>query len=216
MNISEQNFKIVLDTVWNMFVKSVNMINTLESIGLDVNAEPKNIANISGCTGMHELYSIQDLAAMTIIKIVGLNIELPGSNERTTILEELDQFFYDLHTKFTDSSSFPKEAYSRLLEILTVSGGVKLPWTKDMNGHSIEGAYWNEKLFGKFDRQKTQKMLQEEGLAQYETKISHTGGVTIWAHSDKEAMVIGNNLTDDEIEMCVTFDCISATDAYEG
>lgn len=215
MDISEQNFKIVLDTVWNMFVKSVNMTNVLESIGLDINMEEKNISNVSGCTGMHELYSIRDLAAVTILKIVGLNTELPGSNERTTILEELDQFFYDLCVTFTDSSRFPKEVYSRLLEILTVSGGIKLPWKKDMNGHNIEGAYWNEKLFGKFDKQKTQKMLREEGLAKYETKIFHTGGVIIWAHSNKEAMVIGNNLTDDEIEMYVSFDRISATDAYE-
>ena len=215
MIISEQNFRIVLDTVWNMFVKSVNMINVLDSIGLDINMNKESATNVSKCTGMYQLYSIQDLAAVTLIKLVGIDSNLSSSDKQKTVLEEFDQFFYDLQTQFYDSDCFPEEAYPELLKILTASGSVKLPWIKDQNGHSIGGAYWNETLFGKWDEQKTLGMLQDEGLAHYEVKLSRKGSITIWAHSEKEAHAISNCLKDNEIEAYVTFDAASVTDVYE-
>lgn len=123
--ISEQNFRTVLDALWAVYTKSAGLIDTLECVGLDVDADkPKE----PGMAKFHELYAMQGIMSPVIVKVIGIDTRIPGSNERQIIVEELDQFFSGVRNARPGSEVFPEEFYQKLLEILTVSGRARLPW----------------------------------------------------------------------------------------
>lgn len=131
--ISEQNFKAILDALWVPFAKSIDLVSSLESIGLEV-TRPADPA----VDGFSNLYTIQDTAAKAILKFFDIDSERLSSDEGTpyasvksqTVLENLDQFLFDVYTECPDYENFPEKYYPKLLRILTVSCGAKLPWVE--------------------------------------------------------------------------------------
>lgn len=126
--ISEQDFKIVLDAMWRTYTKAADLIDVLNSIDLHIDNTSHNTA---GTTGFNELITIQNSIAPTILKLMGLKDNEPGSNERQTMKDEINQFLRDVRMKnpvCLDSDGFPETYYEKLLKILIVSGGIKLSW----------------------------------------------------------------------------------------
>lgn len=126
-SISEQSFKLILDNLWNTFNNSMGLIDILESIGLNVDPTESKTEEVKPNFGA--LYSLQGKVTDTILNIFGLDKESRCEDKKQTVLEELDQFLFDLHTECFDYDEFPIQHYQELLSLFK-DAGVKLPWEK--------------------------------------------------------------------------------------
>ena len=75
---------------------------------------------------------------------------------------------------------------------------------KKINGKFINGAYWNELIFGNFyDR--TPEQIRQAGFKHYRIRFQCIGNVAVWARSEDNAKEILQEFTDDEIIVYADF-----------
>ena len=122
--ISEEKFKGFLNMVWHTIGDTQMIINALEAIGLDVNPSDRNNQPVP----FGGLYDMQTVSTNVLLDAVGITKDFKnGGNTRSTVLEELDQFLFDLYTQYPVENGFPQEEYQALLDVFTSAGAV-LPW----------------------------------------------------------------------------------------
>ena len=122
--ISEEKFKGFLNMIWYTIGDTQMIINALEAIGLDVNPSDRNNQPVP----FGGLYDMQTVSTNVLLDAVGITKDFKnGGNTRSTVLEELDQFLFDLYTQYPVEDGFPQEEYQALLDIFTSAGAV-LPW----------------------------------------------------------------------------------------
>lgn len=122
--ISEEKFKGFLNMIWYTIGDTQMIINALEAIGLDVNPSDRNNQPVP----FSGLYDMQTVSTNVLLDAVGITKDFKnGGNTRSTVLEELDQFLFDLYTQYPVEDGFPQEEYKALLDIFTSAGAV-LPW----------------------------------------------------------------------------------------
>lgn len=125
--ISEEKFKGFLNMVWHTIGDTQMIINALEAIGLDVNPSDRNNQPVP----FGGLYDMQTVSTNVLLDAVGITKDFKnGGNTRSTVLEELDQFLFDLYTQYPVEDGFPQEEYQALLDIFTSAGAV-LPWQQE-------------------------------------------------------------------------------------
>ena len=104
--ISEEKFKGFLNMVWHTIGDTQMIINALEAIGLDVNPSDRNNQPVP----FGGLYDMQTVSTNVLLDAVGITKDFKnGGTTRSTVLEELDQFLFDLYTQYPVEDGFPQE-----------------------------------------------------------------------------------------------------------
>lgn len=114
-SMKEQIFMKTLDRLWKQFADAVNMVNVLESAGLDVNptvGEGKRSA-------FGGLYGIMNNVSRMVLDLIGF--------ESDDALAAIDNFLFSIYDLYPDSETFPVNHQEELLELLRGFGAV-IPW----------------------------------------------------------------------------------------
>ncbi len=122
--ISEDIFKIVLDKLWDMYNLSRNIDEKLKDIGLEITNET------TGDGAFNDLHNMQDEMMLAVFEILGIDEDMESfrKGEGLTLLDDLCDYFVDVHNLYPKSTVFPEPCYDRFIDVVTLSGDIKLPW----------------------------------------------------------------------------------------
>ena len=218
--ISQENFKIALDAMWAGFVKAVGLVNTFAVMGLEVcdmkPVDESNPADSPKFLGFGDLYNVQGAMGPAIIRLVGGDPEMPTAKGATTLLEEIDFFLCEVAEDCPKSEKFPEEWYPKLMQILTTSGKITMPWLKDGQSKGrkgfISGGYWDNDALGVTKEYATVDEILADGFEMFLFELSctskasdkveakNTQAIQVWGRDYDDAERVLKSMTMAEIE----------------